>query len=113
MKDGVMQYMPVAECPGGCAVNGFCADEYTCNVSKIGMIIGLSIFGCFCCVGISCFCIAGCAGVASSSSSSNDINEPLLEEKKEDVEMNLVNNDQTPMGNQYQYNNQMAPNSQY
>ena len=55
---GEYAQMPVSSCPGGCAVNGACADETTCTVSSIILAVVLSIFGCifltvgcvFCCV---------------------------------------------------------------
>ena len=81
------------------------------------MIIGLSIFGCFCCVGFTCFCTAACCASAANSGS-EDLSTPLLDEKTADVEMNQFNatpGAQTPMDNQYpQYANQInPPNNQY
>ena len=58
--DGTYEMIPVSMCEHGCAINQVCGTEAQCAVSKIAMIIGLSIFGLCCCGFLCCFCCFAC-----------------------------------------------------
>ena len=58
--DGIYAMIPVSMCEHGCAINQVCGTEAQCAISKIAMIIGLSIFGLCCCGFLCCFCCVCC-----------------------------------------------------